>query len=122
MNWWQPTQLYLRDDPPAVLNILAGIAWLVLIAVGQGTLLAAQQERGEVLNLQLGEMQIGHAEGFGLRLDLALVIDIRLGELVLEKSLVVIPRPLGRTFRQARQVFGIGNRLGVFAAALAPHS
>ncbi len=62
-------------------------------------------------------MDVGHAERFGLRLDHALVEDFRLGQFVLEEALVVIPRALRRTFRQAREIFRIGD--GFFAASLA---
>ena len=47
------------------------------------------------------------------RLDLALVVNVRLGKLVLEESFVVVPRALGRTFRQTRQVFRIGDRFSL---------
>src|SRR5690348_568169 len=60
-------------------------------------------------------MWIGHAQDFGFRLDLALVIHIRLGQFVLEKSFVVVPRTLCRTFRQALEVFLIRDR--IFASA-----
>ena len=46
----------LLDHPPAFLNVTPGVAGIVLITRGQGTLLASQQEGSEVLNLQLGKM------------------------------------------------------------------
>ena len=55
---------------------------------------------------------------FGLRLDLALVVNIRLGKFVFEEALVVVPRFFRRTFRQARQIFRIGDRFGTLAATL----
>src|SRR4029077_21235274 len=108
----------LLDHPPAFLNIAPRIPWLVLITRGQGTLLAAQQERGQVLNLQFREMQVRHAEDFCLRLDLALVVDIWFGELVLEESLAVVPWICGPSLRQTCQVFGIGDGFGMLSAAL----
>ena len=49
----------LLDHPPAFLNIAPCIAGFVLIAAGQGTLLAAQQERGQGLNLLLIRCRLG---------------------------------------------------------------
>ena len=63
-------------------------------------------------------MKIGHAQlfRFGQAVDLALVPNVRLGQLVLEKTFVVVPGFLGRAFRQASDVVGIGD--GLLAAAL----
>ena len=62
----------LLNHPPAFLNIFPGIAGFVLIALRKGRLLTAQEERGQLLDLQLGQMQVGHAELFFLRLDFLL--------------------------------------------------
>ena len=59
-------------------------------------------------------MQVGHAQLLYFRLDFAFVPDIRLGELVFEKTFVVVPGVLGWSFGQARQILWIGDR---FAAA-----
>src|ERR1035437_8586155 len=45
-------------------------------------------------------------------------VDVRLGQLVLKKSLVVVPSFLCRTAGQAREIFFVLDGLGVFAAAL----
>src|SRR5207245_2400378 len=67
-------------------------------------------------DLILGQMWIGHAQDFSFGLDLALVIHIRLGQLVLEKSLVVVPRAFRRPFRQALQIFRVSDRILASAA------
>ena len=63
-------------------------------------------------------MHVGHAERFRLCLYFSLVVDIRLGEFVLEKSLVVVPGLFRGTVGQARQIFLILDWLRAFAAAL----
>src|SRR6266446_5341574 len=60
-------------------------------------------------------MWIGHAQDFGFRLDLALVIHIGFAPLVLEKSFVVIPGTLRGTSRQSLEIFWIRDR--IFASA-----
>src|SRR5260370_38862432 len=77
------------DDPPAFLNVAAVIQRAVLIAGGKRIFLAAQEERSERANLFLGEVQIRHAQLFGFGLFLALIPDVGLGELVLEKAFFV---------------------------------
>ena len=94
------------------------VARLVLITLGQGSLFAAHQESREVEHLILGQVQVRHAQSFGLALDLALIVNVRLGQFVLEESFVVVPGFLRRTVGQARQIFFVLDRLGVFAAAL----
>src|ERR1700682_2104403 len=56
-------------------------------------------------------MWIRHAQDFSFRLDLALVIHIRLGKLVLKESFVVVPLAFGRAFRQALEIFWIRDRI-----------
>ena len=46
------------------------------------------------------------------------IVDIRLGQFVLEESLVVVPGRRRWTIRQPRQIFLILDRLGSFSAAL----
>ena len=104
------------DDPPAFLNVAAIIQRAVLIICGQRAFLAAEQKGGERANLFLGQVQIRHAQFFGFRFDLALVPDIRLGELMLEKALLVIPGQFGGALGQTRETVWI--RDGFMAAAL----
>ena len=52
----------LGHQPPAFLDVAAGVLRFVLVVGGQATFLAAKKERGEGLHLVLGEMQVGHAE------------------------------------------------------------
>src|SRR5580704_18076468 len=106
----------LLNHPPAFLNVVTVVAGLVLVAGGQRRLFAALQEGAERANLVFVEMHIGHAQSFGFTLDLALVINLRFGEFVLEESLVIVPGALGRAMRQASQIFLIGD--GLFFAAL----
>src|SRR5271155_3120304 len=110
------------DHPPAFLNITARVARAILILSRKGTLFASQQEGCEGANLLRGEVQIGHAQGFGLRFDLALIVNVRLGKFVLEETFVVVPWPRCRTLRESRQVFWIRDRLGMFSAALSRFS
>ncbi len=49
---------------------------------------------------------------------LPLIVDVGLGQFVLEKSLVVVPGFCRRTVGQARQIFFVLDRLGILAAAL----
>ena len=104
------------NHPPARLNIPTCVFRLVLVAVGQRGLLAAEKERGQGRNLFLRQMQVGHAELFSLRLDHALIVNIGLSEFVLEKSLVVVPDALGRAVGQTLEVLRIPDRF--MAAAL----
>ncbi len=103
----------LLDDPPAFLNVMPRVARLVLITLGQGSLLAAQQESGEVEHLILGEVQVRHAKSFGLALHFALIVDVRFGEFVLEKSLLVVPGFCRRTVGQTCQIIFVLDRLGI---------
>src|SRR6266446_2324502 len=66
-------------DPPTLLNIVAIIQGAILIACGERILLATEEKSGEGLNFVFAEVQIRHAQLFSLRLDLALVPNIRLG-------------------------------------------
>src|SRR6185295_14728970 len=81
--------IILLYDPPAFLNITPIIEGPVLVCGGESTFLAAHQERGESLNLVFHQMHVWHAQLFQFRLDEARVPNIRLGQLVFEKSLVV---------------------------------
>jgi hypothetical protein len=60
-------------------------------------------------------MQIGHAQPLFFGLDFAFVPDIGLGELVFEETFVVVPRLLGRAFRESREIVGIGDGLAATA-------
>src|SRR5580692_6985153 len=95
------------DHPPAFLNVTAGVTGAILILRREGTLFASQQESCKCANLLRGEVQIWHAQGFGLRLDLALVVNVGLGKFVLKKSFMVVPGIFCRTLREPRQVFWI---------------
>ena len=90
----------------------------VLITRGQGSFLASHQEGREIEYLILGEMQVGHAQGFGFALDFALIINIGLRQLMFKESLVVVPGPFRWTVRQACEIFFIFDRLSVLAPAL----
>src|ERR1700733_10760385 len=99
------------DHPPAFLDIAPIIHWTILVRGWKTALLAAHDERGQRANLFPLQMHIGHAELFGLRLHLALIENIGLGEFVLEEAQVRIPRTIGGTFGQARAIFGVFDRL-----------
>src|SRR5579859_2344344 len=104
------------NDPPALLNVAAVIQREILIAGGEAAFLTAHEKRCERLNLVFGQVQIGHAELFSLRLDFAEVPNVGFRELVLEKAFLVIPRGLCRAFGKAREIVGV--RDGFVAAAL----
>src|SRR2546426_3311429 len=61
-------------------------------------------------------MWIGHTQDFSFGLDLALVIHIRLGQFVFEKSFVVVPRAFGGPLRQSLEIFRIRDRIFPSAA------
>ena len=63
-------------------------------------------------------MQVGHAGSFQVALDLALVVNVGLGQFVLEKSLLAVPGFFRRAVGETRQIFLIRNRFGIAAAAL----
>ena len=99
------------NNPPTFLDIVPRILRLVLVAGGKGSLLAAEQEGCDRADLVLGQMYVGHAKLFRVRLDHAFVVYVRLREFVLEEALVVVPGSLGRTVGQALQVFWIAYRV-----------
>src|SRR5258708_20676979 len=92
------------DDPPALLNVATVVQRAVLIAGGKRIFLAAQEERSERANLFLGEVQIRHAQLFGFGLFLALIPDVGLGELVLEKAFLGFTGLLFGAFRQTSYI------------------
>ena len=61
-------------------------------------------------------MHVRHAQGFGLGLHLALIVDVGLRQFVLEKSFVVVPGFCRRTVRQPRQIFLVLDGLSTLAA------
>ncbi len=76
----------LLDYPPAFLNVSPIIHRPILVRSGKCALLRAHQESSERPNLLRLQMHVRHAQLFRLRLDLALIPNIRLREFVLEKS------------------------------------
>ena len=77
-----------------------------------------REKRGEVEHLIFGEVHVRHAQGFSLALHHPFVIDVGLGEFVLEETFVVVPGFVRRTVGQARQIFLDFDRLRFFSAAL----
>ena len=80
--------------------------------------MATQQERRQITDLCGRQVKIRHTQSFGLALDLALVINVRLRQFVFEESLVVVPVFLCWSLGKPRQILFIFDGLGAFAAAL----
>ena len=89
-----------------------------MIARGQGSLLAAHQEGRQIEHLILREVHVRHAQSFGLALHFALVVNVRLGQFVLEKSFVVVPWFCCRTIGQTSEILFVLDRLRILAAPL----
>src|SRR5262249_6492261 len=89
----------------------------VHIGGGQLGIDRADQQRGEGIDLVLGEMEVGHAQPLGLRLLFALVVDRRILQLVLEKALVVVPAILFLLWQREREIEAL-DRLAAFLGQL----
>ena len=110
--------IVFADHPPAVDDVLPLIGRLVVVALGHGGIDRAQQERRHLIDLRLRQIEVRHLQPVELvGLFLALIVDGRIFQLVLEEALVRVPALALGFVTQEREIQAL-ERLRAFLGQL----